>query len=65
MHDMVQGKYFNGDSKVLHYMVEWKDSMHTGFYVQLPRFAQESLLFEFEPNTGEEKKCLKNIKERN
>lgn len=46
-------------------MVEWKDSMHTDFYVQLPWFAQESLLFEFEPNTGEEKNSLKNIKQRN
>lgn len=59
MHDMVQSKSFNGDSKVLHYMVEWKDSMHTGFYVQLPWFAQKSLLFEFESNTGEEKTVLK------
>lgn len=65
MHDIVQSKSFNGDSKVLHYMVEWKDSMHTGFYVQLPWFAQESLLFEFEPSTGEEQNSLKNIKQRN
>lgn len=36
MHDMVQSKSFNGDSKVLHYMLEWKYSMHIGFYVQLP-----------------------------
>lgn len=61
---MAQSKSFNGDSKVLHYMVEWKDSMHTGFYVQLPWFAQEGLLSEFETNTGEEKNSLKNIKQR-
>lgn len=45
MHDMVQSQSFNGDSKVLHYMVEWKDSMHIGFYVQLSWFAWESSLY--------------------
>lgn len=45
MHDMVQSQSFNGDSKVLHYMVEWKDSMHIGFYVQLPWFAWEISLY--------------------
>lgn len=33
MHGMVQSQSFNGDGKMLHYPVEWKDSMHTGFHV--------------------------------
>lgn len=31
MHGRVQSQSFNGDGKVLHYTVEWKDSMHIGF----------------------------------
>lgn len=32
MHGRVQSQSFNGDGKVRHYTVEWKDSTHTCFH---------------------------------
>lgn len=33
MHGKVRSQSFNGDSKALHYTVEWKDRMHADFHV--------------------------------
>lgn len=57
MHGMVQSQSFNGDGKVLHYTLEWKDSMHIGFQIfrnQVPGMPKR-ILYYF--------KSLKNIDE--
>lgn len=60
MHGMVQSQSFNGDGKMLHYPVEWKDRMHIGFHVfgnQVPGLHKRVLhYFEFLTNIDEEKK---------
>ena len=60
MYGMVQSQSFNGDGKMLHYPVEWKDSMHIGFHVfgnQVPGLHKRVLhYFEFLTNIDEEKK---------
>ena len=57
---MVQSQSFNGDGKMLHYPVEWKDRMHIGFHVfgnQVPGLHKRVLhYFEFLTNIDEEKK---------
>jgi hypothetical protein len=45
---MVPRQSFNGDSKMLHYTVEWKDSMHIGFHVignQVPLLPKRGLCY--------------------
>ena len=60
MHGMVQSQSFNGDGKMLHYPIEWKDRMHIGFHVfgnQVPGLHKRVLhYFEFLTNIDEEKK---------
>lgn len=51
MHDMVETKSFNGGSKVLHYMLEWKDNhAHRLLCPATLICPREFTLFEYEPN---------------
>lgn len=57
---MVQSQSFNGDGKVLHYTVEWKDSTHTGFHIfgnQVPGLLKRVLHY-FESLTNIDEKRI-------